>query len=149
MRISLLMMLTGLMIAAGCSSQPSAAQSTATVRGATRDIDQQVAKALAEADAAIARSNQVAQATAGIDSRVPGQPRLSDAEQYRRQSLDARAKAHDYAHMSNKCSFLAANVEEEDEKAYWRGYAAKFAAKSNKLHELSREYTKLSRRAAR
>jgi|GEM_PF-6034852 len=146
-RLILLFILATLTV--GCESQQNTARSKAKASAKAQSVKQQTAKAIADADAAIAKSQEMAQQTAGVDSRVPGQPRLTDAERYRRLSLQARSQAHRYANMANKCTFLAANVEDKDEKEHWRRYAKRFAEKSNGLRALSEKYANLAKQAAK
>ena len=74
---------------------------------------------------------------------------MTDAERYRRASLNLRHQAISYADLSNKSRTLAVNVDDPAEQQHWRAVADDCAARSRKLYELSDEYAKLSRRAAR
>jgi hypothetical protein len=132
-------------LAAGCGSELQQHDPAVTALTEAEKVEQQVNTAIVDAEAAIAQTQELVQLTAGIDSRVPGQPRLSDTEIYRRTALSARAKAHQYASLANMCSFLGANVDDEQEKDYWRRYAISLAAKSDGLRQLAARYARMSR----
>lgn len=94
-------------------------------------------------------ADRVAQLTAGVDAVAPGAPQMTDAERYRRTSLNLRHQAISYADLSNKSRTLAANVDDPAERDHWNAVADDCAVRSRKLRELSDEHAKLARRAAR
>jgi hypothetical protein len=133
-------------VAVGCASHRTASPQVATSRA--HAAQQRADAAIAEAQAAMREADRAAQLTAGVDAVTPGAPRITDAERYRRTSLNLRHQAISYADLSNKSRSLAANVDDPAEQQHWLAVADDCAVRSRKLYELSDEYAKLSRRAS-
>jgi len=148
MRRTMGIMMVAVMMS-GCASEQNVSRSTARAHATAQSEQVRADIAIVQAEAAIAEAKTAARLAEGVDSHVPGQPRLSDAEVYRRTALQARSKAHQYANLSNQCSFLAANVEDDAEKAYWRRYSSECATKSEGLQKLAEQYAAMAKKAAR
>lgn len=131
------------MLLCGCATSPRAATSRAQA------AQQRADAAILEAQAAMREADRAAQLTAGVDAVAPGEPQITDAERYRRTSLNLRNQAISYADLSNKSRMIAANVDDPAERDHWNAVADDCASRSRKLHELSAEHAKLARRASR